>query len=209
MAQLDLITNDYFIVSAHREENVDSSDNLIDLLETLNTMAEIYNKKIIVSTHPRTRLRLESLRAIKNNLNIHSLIQFLKPFGFLDYIKLQMNAFCVLSDSGSLTEDASILDFPAITIRQAHERPEGMDVGTLVMSGLKKERVINAIEMVTQQYDKKQRKFAIVPDYDTNNISQKVVRIILSYVDYINRTVWYKSEISEKAKHENSHEVIV
>lgn len=192
LEELQLSAKDYFVVSAHREENVDSVENLTDLLITLNAIAENYNKKIIVSTHPRTRLRLEALRNSDNNLMIDKRIQFLKPFGFLAYIKLQLNAFCVLSDSGSITEDSSILDFPAITIREAHERPEGMDVGTLVMSGLKSERVLQAINMVTAQYKPGQRNFAMIPDYDVNNVSKKVCRIILSYIDYVNRTVWFK-----------------
>lgn len=192
LEELQLTTKDYFVVSAHREENVDSVENLTDLLTTLNAVAENYNKKVIVSTHPRTRLRLEALRNSDNGLIIDKRIQFLKPFGFLAYIKLQMNAFCVISDSGSITEDSSVLNFPAITIRQAHERPEGMDVATLVMSGLKKDRVIQAINMVTAQHKDGVRSFAIVPDYDVDNVSKKVVRIILSYVDYINRTVWHK-----------------
>lgn len=192
LEELKLSAKDYFVVSAHREENVDSAKNLTDLLATLNAIAENYNKKVIVSTHPRTRLRLEALRSSDSNLMIDKRIQFLKPFGFLAYIKLQMNAFCVLSDSGSITEDSSVLNFPAVTIRQAHERPEGMDVATLVMSGLKKDRVLQAINMVTAQHKDGLRNFAIVPDYDVDNVSKKVARIILSYVDYINRTVWYK-----------------
>lgn len=192
LEELKLISNEYFIVSAHREENVDSTKNLVDLLTTLNSLENIYKKKVIVSTHPRTRLRLEALKNTDHNLTISPTIQFLKPFGFLAYSKLMKNAFCVLSDSGSITEDSSVLDFPAITIREAHERPEGMDVGTLVMSGLKMERVIQAINLVTDQYKKGSRNFAMVPDYDVDEVSRKVVRIILSYVDYINRTVWYK-----------------
>lgn len=193
LEELALTPGDYFIVSAHREENVDSTENLTDLLATLNVIAETYNKKIIFSTHPRTRLRLETLRDTGVcSFDLDSRIQFMKPFGFLDYIKLQKNAFCVLSDSGSITEDSSILRFPAITIRQTHERPEGMDVGVLIMTGLKAERVIQAIDIVTSQHNQGHNNFAIVPDYDTNNVSQKVVRIIMSYVDYINRTVWHK-----------------
>lgn len=200
--ELNLSSDNYFVVSAHREENVDSNENLTELLMTLNAIAEIYKKQIIVSTHPRTRLRLESLRKNNNRLKMDSHIQFLKPFGFLAYVKLQLEAFCVLSDSGSLTEDSSILDFPAITIRQAHERPEGMDVTTILMSGLKSERVLQAIDIVTKQHVKGRRNFAIVPDYVANDVSKKVVRIILSYVDYINRTVWHKDSI---ASHNNFH----
>jgi UDP-N-acetylglucosamine 2-epimerase len=189
---LDLESDQYFIVSAHREENVDSESNLCDLLDTLNSIAQHYNKKVIVSTHPRTRLRLEALRKIRPDFIIDSRIHFMKPFGFLDYVKLQLEASCVISDSGSVTEDSSVLGFPAITIRQAHERPEGMDVGTLVMSGLKAERVLQSIDLVTKQQVRGRRTMAVVPDYETDNVSKKVVRIILSYVDYINRTVWHK-----------------
>jgi len=192
LEELQLVSGDYFIVSAHREENVDSSENLSDIFAALNSIAEKYNKKIIVSTHPRTRARLEALSNQDQTLQFDQRILFLKPFGFLDYVKLMQNAFCVLSDSGSITEDSSVLHIPAITIRQAHERPEGMDVGTLIMSGLKSERVLQAIDIVTTQHNKNQRNIAMVPDYDTDNVSQKVVRIIVSYVDYVNRTVWHK-----------------
>lgn len=193
LEDLGLTSGDYFIVSAHREENVDSSENLNDLLFTLNSIADIYKKDVIVSTHPRTKLRLESLEKSNNSHAMHPRIRFLKPFGFFAYAKLQREALCVISDSGSVTEDSSILNFPAITIRQSHERPEGMDVGTLIMSGLKSERVIQSINMIVAQHDKSRRSFSMVPDYDVDNLSQKVTRIILSYVDYINRTVWHKS----------------
>ena len=120
-------------------------------------------------------------------------IRFLKPLGFFDYVKLQQHAFCVVSDSGTITEESSILNFPAVTSRQAHERPEGMDVGTLIMCGLKAQGVLEAIDVVTSQQIKGTRHFALIPDYDVDNVSQKVVRIILSYIDYVNRTVWHKS----------------
>ena len=178
----------YFVVSVHREENVDSEVNFGDLIESLNSIAERYNKSIIVSTHPRTRIRLDGL----DNANMDKRIQCLKPFGFFDYVKLQMNAFCVISDSGTITEESSILDFPAVTIRQAHERPEGMDEGVLIMSGLKAERVLQSIEIVTTQQAGKERQFRIVEDYDTENVSKKVLRIIMSYIDYVNRTVWFR-----------------
>ena len=137
MARMNLEAGKFFIVSAHREENVDTPQNLDDMLETLNALAEQYNYPVIVSTHPRTRKRLDELNLGQLNPNV----QFLKPFGFCDYIKLQMEALCVVSDSGTITEEGSLLNLPAITIRNAHERPEGMDVGTLIMSGLKKDRV--------------------------------------------------------------------
>lgn len=184
-----LTKGSYFIVSVHREENVDSEINFNNLLESLNAISEKYKKKIIVSTHPRTRKKLKSI----GFTNKSEMIKFMKPFGFIDYIKLQMNAFCVISDSGTITEESSILNFPAITIRQAHERPEGMDEGTLIMTGLMPERILQSIEVVTSQHKNANNNFVIVGDYDTDNVSKKVLRIILSYVDYINRTVWRKS----------------
>ncbi|MCY1275794.1 UDP-2,3-diacetamido-2,3-dideoxy-D-glucuronate 2-epimerase [compost metagenome] len=178
----------FFIVSTHREENVDTPENLRDLLETLRALAETYQHPIIVSTHPRTRKRLE---ALGESLD-HPLIRFVKPFGLLDYIKLQMSAFCVLSDSGTITEEASLLNLPAITIRNAHERPEGMDEGTLIMSGLKTERVLDAVRVVTSQHDRTRRVIPVVKDYQAGPVSKQVVRVVLSYTDYINRTVWSK-----------------
>ena len=188
LEKLRLKSKGYFVVSMHREENVDSEVNFGNLIESLNSIAEKYNKSIIVSTHPRTRIRLDGL----DNANMDKRIQCLKPFGFFDYVKLQMNAFCVISDSGTITEESSILDFPAVTIRQAHERPEGMDEGVLIMSGLKAERVLQSIEIVTTQQAGKERQFRIVEDYDTENVSKKVLRIIMSYIDYVNRTVWFR-----------------
>ena len=183
-----LLPNEYFIVSTHREENVDSDINFQNLLDALNVLTEKYGKKVIVSTHPRTRIKLESMGFSNKN----GLIEFMKPFGFLDYIKLQQNAFCVISDSGTITEESSILGFPAITIRQAHERPEGMDEGTLIMTGLKSNRIMEAIEVVTAQKNENPEVTKLVADYNVDNVSKKVVRIILSYTDYINRTVWKK-----------------
>ena len=184
----NLSAKDYFIVSTHREENVDSEENFQNLLETLSAIQSKYNKTVIVSTHPRTRKKLEAMDFVNNNANV----RFMKPFGFLDYIKLQQEAFCVISDSGTITEESSILGFPAITIRQAHERPEGMDEGTLIMSGLHKDRVMEAIDVVVSQHKEPQGRIKMVADYATNNVSKKVLRIILSYTDYINRTVWKK-----------------
>lgn len=178
----------FFIVSAHREENVDTPNNLRDLVETLNALAEQYGYPIIVSTHPRTRNRLDSLDIGQLN----PLIQFLKPFGFCDYIKLQLESVCVVSDSGTITEEASLLNLPAITIRNAHERPEGMDVGTLIMSGLKKERVLDAVRVIIAQHNKSERASAPIDDYEIGSASTKVLRVVLSYVDYVNRTVWSK-----------------
>jgi UDP-N-acetylglucosamine 2-epimerase (non-hydrolysing) len=188
LATLGLAPQGYLVVSAHREENIDSDTNFSDLLATLKAMADRYRKPIIVSTHPRTRKRL----ADAGGMELGEGIRFLKPLGLFDYVKLQLQAFCVVSDSGTITEESSILNFPAVTIRQAHERPEGMDVGTLIMCGLKAPQVLEAIEVVTSQYAAGGRPFALVPDYDVDNVSQKVLRIILSYIDYINRTVWQK-----------------
>ena len=188
LATEQLTPGEYFIVSTHREENVDSVENFDNLLSSLKAIAEKYKKKVIVSTHPRTRKKLESLGFV----NDQPLIEFMKPFGFLDYIKLQKNAFCVISDSGTITEESSILKFPAITIRQAHERPEGMDEGTLIMTGLDADRIIQSIDIVTQQTRNNRNAVHLVSDYDADNVSTKVLRIILSYTDYINRTVWKK-----------------
>ncbi len=186
---LGLTSNKYFLVSSHREENVDYNDNLSSLLESLNYLAKKYKLPIIVSTHPRTKDRIKKL---DSKTILDKLIKFTKPIGFFDYIKLQKSSFCVISDSGTITEESSILQFPAIMIRQAHERPEGMDEGTVIMSGLDKERIYEAINLVTKQYDE-----GIIPkiidDYNIDNVSQKVVKIILSYIDFVNRNVWRKN----------------
>ena len=184
----NLHPGEYFIVSTHREENVDSERNFHDLLDSLNAITEKYGKKVIVSTHPRTRKKLEAM----GFENTNPLVEFMKPFGFLEYVKLEMNAFCVISDSGTITEESSILHFPAITVRQAHERPEGMDEGTLVMTGLRKDTILDAIELVTGQYAEDRGCIRGIPDYTPENVSKKVVRIIMSYTDYVNRTVWHK-----------------
>lgn len=188
LQRIGLTANKFFIVSAHREENVDTPQNLLDMVETLNALAETYKCPVIVSTHPRTRKRLDELQLGK--LNPH--IQFLKPFGFCDYIKLQMEALCVVSDSGTITEEASLLNLPAVTIRNAHERPEGMDVGALIMSGLKKDRVLDAMRVIIVQHDKTKRVMQPVHDYEAGPVSKQVLRVVLSYVDYVNRTVWSK-----------------
>ena len=189
LLELKLKSNKYLLVSIHREENVDYSSNLTSLLESLNYIAEKYKFPVIVSTHPRTKDRISKL---KTNIKLNSLIQFLKPLGFFDYIKLQKSSFCVISDSGTITEESSILKFPAIMIRQAHERPEGMDEGTLIMSGLKKDRIIQSINVIISQSVTNKRVMKLVSDYDVNNFSKKIVRIIFSYINYINRTVWRK-----------------
>lgn len=181
----------FFIVSAHREENVDSQENLLQLVQTFKKLVEQFKLPVIVSTHPRTRKRLEAL-----NLNLDDpLIRFVKPYGFLDFIKLQKSAYCVLSDSGTITEESSLLGFPAVTIRNTHERPEGMDQGTLIMSGLKAERVVESVKVVTQQFEKNANPIQTVPDYQGGAVSKQVVRVVLSYIDYVNRTVWSKNVV--------------
>ncbi len=188
LEKMKLAAGEYFVVSAHREENIDCEQNFNDLLGALNKVVKAFKKKIIVSTHPRTRRKLAGLA----RRHFDPRVSFLKPLGFFDYNKLQMNAACVISDSGSITEESSVLNFPAVTIRQAHERPEGMDEGTLIMCGLKAGDIIDAIKTVCSQHSKANRQFKIIPDYDVDNVSKKVVRIIMSYTNYINRTVWYK-----------------
>lgn len=186
--KLALRPQGYMVVSAHREENIDSDSNFSNLLASLNSIVKQYSMPVIVSTHPRTRKRLEMMDVS----GLDPLINFMKPLGFLDYVKLQKHALCVVSDSGTITEESSILGFPAVTIRQAHERPEGMDEGTLIMSGLNPEHVLKSIEIAIAHYQLKTRPFKIIPDYDTENVSLKVLRIIMSYTEYVNRTVWYK-----------------
>jgi UDP-N-acetylglucosamine 2-epimerase len=186
--RMGLESNKFFIVSAHREENIDSPENMLDMVKTLNALAESYNFPIIVSTHPRTKKRLDSMELGQLN----PLIQFLKPFGFCDYIKLQMESLCVVSDSGTIFEEGSLLNLPAITIRNAHERPEGMDVGTLIMSGLKSERVLDAVRVILAQHDKSKRVMDRVEDYEGGPVSKQLLRVVMSYVDYVNRTVWSK-----------------
>lgn len=189
LRRMGLQSERYFIVSTHREENVDTPQNLLDLMETLNALAEAYDVPVIVSTHPRTQKRLDAMKL--GQMNPH--IQFLKPFGFCDYVKLQMEARCVVSDSGTITEESSLLNLPAITIRNAHERPEGMDVGTLIMAGLKKDRVLDAVKVIITQHDRSKRILAPVADYEALAVSKQLLRVVFSYTDYVNRTVWRKS----------------
>ena len=186
LGDLGLQPGQFFLVSAHREENVDSEQNFGDLLASLDALAVDYGLPIIFSAHPRTRKRLDALTA-----RTAAQVRFLKPLGFLDYVKLQMHARCVVSDSGTVTEESSLLGFPAVTIRQAHERPEGMDEGTLVMCGLKPDGVRAAVATVLAQHAEGRRS-RLVGDYDVDDVSAKVVRIILSYTDYVNRTVWFR-----------------
>ncbi len=186
LARLGLKSRRYFVLSCHREENVDSPEHVEGLIASINRVAAKYRVPVIFSVHPRTAKRLSTLAAGA----IDGRAVLMKPLGYFDYVRLQMEAFCVLSDSGTITEEASILSFPAVTIRDAHERPEGMDSGTLVMAVLRPQRVVEAIDLVTAHFDPRARTFPVVPDYDVENVSKKVVRIIQSYVDYVNRTVW-------------------
>tara|TARA_B110000967_G_C18873387_1_gene556772 strand:- start:1075 stop:2211 length:1137 start_codon:yes stop_codon:yes gene_type:complete len=178
----------YIVMSIHREENVDSPKNFSDLLESIDELTKKYNMPIIISTHPRTKQKLKDI----GYQNKNSLIRFSKPYGFHEYNNMQMNAFCVISDSGTIAEEGSILNLPAVTIRQAHERPEGMDETTVIMSGLNKTRVIDAVEVATAHNSQDIRVIKPVKDYESDNVSKKVLRIILSYVDYVNRTIWHK-----------------
>lgn len=187
LTQLNLQVGNFFVISIHREENVDSEQNFRTLMDTLNAVAKRYGKHMIVSTHPRTRKRLE-----QSDFHFSPLLKFMKPLSFADYIKLQTNAFCVISDSGTITEESSLLGFPAVTVRQAHERPEGMDEGTLIMSGLEANDVCAAIDCVTGQIAACPSLIRTVSDYEADNVAEKVVRIILSYTGYVNRTVWRK-----------------
>lgn len=181
--RFNLKSGAYFVVSAHREENINSDQNFMDLVESLNTVADRYQMPIIFSTHPRTRNKM-----ITTEIQFSPFIQIMKPLGFIDYVKLQKHAKAVLSDSGTISEESSILDFKALNIRQAHERPEAMEEAAVMMVGLKKERILQGLEILETQHKETRRPVA---DYSMPNVSDKVIRIILSYVDYVNRVVWY------------------
>lgn len=187
LQKLNLEKERYFVVSAHREENINDEANFSDLINSLNAVAEKYKYPIIVSTHPRTRKILEA-----KDFKIRNEIQFFKPMGFSDYISLQQNSFAVLSDSGTISEESSILNFRALNIRQAHERPEAMEETSVIFTGLKPERILQGLEQLSRQEIHDTRNFRQVADYSMPNVSEKVVRIILSYTDYINRVVWNK-----------------
>lgn len=188
LKRLKLKPDQYFVVSAHREENVDSRARLAILIKSLQAIRKRYGMPVVMSVHPRTAQQLEKHPAKPTGRDKD--LRLLKPLGFFDYVNLQKHAFCVLSDSGTLTEEASILDFPGVMLRDAHERPEGMDVGAVVMAGLDADRIMQAIDLVVEQRAKTGRSFEMAPDYAPLDVSRKVVRIIQSYRDYVMRTVW-------------------
>jgi len=187
LTRLGLKVHEFFVVSAHREENIDSDKNFLNLVESLDAIAEAYQMPIIVSTHPRAQKRIDEMK-----VELNPMIQLLKPLGFKDYNKLQISAKAVLSDSGTINEEASIMNFPALNLREAHERPEGMEEAVVIMTGLEKERIMQSLAIIDNQPRGEQRLMRQVYDYSMPNVSDKVVRIIHSYTDYVNRVVWKK-----------------
>lgn len=187
LSKLNLKKNSYFLISAHREENIDSKKKFMNLMQIINKLGKNYGLKVIVSTHPRTQKRINETKILLN-----SNVRLLKPLGFFDYVKLQINAHTVLSDSGSITEESSILDFPALNLREVHERHEGMEEASVMMVGLDMENIKNGLKILEKQRKIKKRILKIVQDYEVSNVSEKVLRIIYSYTDYVNRIVWKK-----------------
>ena len=177
----------YFVISCHREENVDDELNFRRLIEVLQGLVGAYGKRVIMTTHPRTKKRIE-----QESIELPKLVELHKPFGLIDYVKLQMNALAVLSDSGTINKESSILNFPALNIREAHERPEGMEEAAVMMTGLESARVLHGLEILQDQPRGDDRLLRRVADYSMPNVSEKVVRIITSYTSYVNRTVWRK-----------------
>jgi len=187
MARLDLKEHEYFLVSSHREENIDFPEQFKKLVAVLNNLRTVFGQRVIVTTHPRTRKMIDEMR-----ITLEPGIELIKPLGFTDYVRLQMGARVVISDSGTITEESSILNFPALNIRNAHERPEGMEEGSVIMTGLEWDSIFDGIQILGNQERGDDRVLRIVNDYNVPNVSKKVIRIIMSYTGYVNRTVWHK-----------------
>jgi len=197
--RLNLKPNKFFLVSAHREENIDDPMQFTNLVDTLNTLAETYKLPVVISTHPRTRKKLEGfssqhpITSHQSLVTSHQSLFFLKPLGFFDYVQLQTKARATLSDSGTITEESSILNFPALNIRNAYERPEGMEEGVVMLTGLESERVLQGLEILKSQPRGAERGLKMVSDYNAPNVSDKVLRIIVSYTHYVKRYIWHKT----------------